>query len=169
MEGQFCPSCGAKAAAAAPEGVQPVAPSPAAVPAPKKSNVLVWVLAGCGGLIALGLIAMALFGWFVSRKASEFGKNPAFAAAKMMAAMNPEVEVIRADEDSGQITLREKKSGKTITLDFRDIRKGRMSFEGEGGEKVDIQTEGEGATGALTVKGPEGTMQFGQGSLSKVP
>lgn len=166
LEGQFCVKCGAKADVGTPP---PAAPSEQVAPPRRKSKVVVWVLLGCGGLIALALIAMLALGLFIRHKASEFGGNPGFAAAKMLAAMNPDVEVVRADEASGKITLREKKTGKTITLDFRDIQKGRISFEDESGEKVDIRTEGEGASGSMTVKSSEGTMQFGAGALADVP
>jgi uncharacterized protein YneF (UPF0154 family) len=166
MEGRFCTSCGAGADPAAPQPAAAVQTPPAAPAAPKKSNVLIWVLAGCGGLIAISLVVFALLGFFVSRKASEFGKNPGFAAAKMMASMNPDVEVVEADEDTGKITLREKKSGKTVTMNFQDIQKGRLSFEGADGEKVDIQGDGE---GSMTFKSAEGSLQIGQGSMDKVP
>jgi len=172
VEGQFCVQCGAKAGADAPESQAvpaTAAPPEQAVPPVKKSKVLVWVLAGCGGLLALGLIAALALGLFIRNKASEFGGNPGFAAAKMLAAMNPNVEVVTADEGTGKITLREKKTGKTITLDFQDIQKGRITFEDETGEKVDLQTEGEGGRGSMSVKSSEGTMQWGAGSLADVP
>jgi hypothetical protein len=179
MEGRFCTSCGAMSDAGSPGAVQPAAPQPA-VPqagppvgphAAKKSNVLVWVLGGCGALILIIILIMMAVGFFVARKAHEFGKNPAFAAAKMMASMNPDVEVVKADEDTGKITVRDKKTGKTVAFDFKDIQKGRMSFQGEGGEKIDIQGESGGGAGAgsLTIKGPDGSMQFGQGTLKNVP
>jgi hypothetical protein len=175
MEGQFCTSCGARADAAAPGGAQPPTPPPAypqaapgaVAPAPQKSKVLLWVLLGCGGLIVIVILIMMAAGFFFARKASEFGKNPGFAAAKMMASLNPNVEVVRADEDTGKITLRDKKSGKTVTFNFQDIQKGHMSFEGENGEKVDIQGQGE--SGSMSIKGPDGSMQIGQGSLANVP
>lgn len=173
MEGRFCTKCGANSDAVTPEGLRPaVAPTAApqaGPPAPKKSNVLVWVLAGCGGLILIIIFVMMAVSFFVARRASEFGKNPGFAAAKMMASLNPDVEVVEADEDTGKITLRDKKTGKTVALDFKDIQKGRISFEGEGGEKAVLQGEGEGGTGSMTIKGPDGSMQFGQGSLANVP
>ena len=112
---------------------------------------------------------MLAVGLFIRNKVSESGGNPGFAAAKMLAAMNPDVEVVSADEGTGKITLREKKTGKTVTLDFQDIEKGRISFEDESGEKLDIQTEGEGGRGSVTMKGSDGTMQWGTGSLADVP
>jgi hypothetical protein len=127
------------------------------------------VLAGCGGLLVVGILVLFGLGFFVSRKASEFGKNPGFAAAKMMASLNPNVEIVKADENTGKITLRDKKTRKTITLDFREIQKGHISFEGEEGERVDLRGEGQGGSGSVTVEGPEGTMRIGQGSLASVP
>jgi len=127
------------------------------------------VLAGCGGLLVIVVLVLLGLGFFVSRKAAEFGKNPAFAAAKMMASLNPNVEVLKADESTGKITLRDKKTGKTVTMDFRDIQKGHISFEGNNGERVEIQGEGQGRSGSMTVEGPEGSMRIGQGSLAGVP
>jgi hypothetical protein len=174
MEGQFCPNCGSRAGAPAPEPepVQVSAPAPAARGTNverKKTSPLIWVLVGCGGLTVIALVILFALGFFVSKKASEFGKNPGFAAAKMIASMNPNVDVVRADENTGKITLRDKKTGKTVTLDFQEIQKGRISFEGEDGERVDIRGDGEGGTGSVTVEGREGKMRFGQGSLSDIP
>ncbi len=172
MEGQFCPYCGAPSGATAPTTGEPVSPAPipqAPAPAPKKTSPLVWVLAGCGGLLVIGIIVALGLGFFVSRKASEFGKNPGFAAAKMMASLNPNVEVLKADESTGKITLREKKTGKTVTMDFQDIQKGHIAFEGDNGERVDIRGEGQGGSGSMTMEGPEGSMRIGQGSLASVP
>jgi hypothetical protein len=89
------------------------------------------------------------------------------AAAKMVAALNPEIEVVSADEATGRITLREKKTGKTVTMDFRDVQKGRIRFEGEGGERVEI--EGDKEKGSFRLKTPEGEFRAGSGSLAALP
>jgi len=176
LEGQFCEKCGAKAGeqptptSSTESGAEPGAPaSPQAGPPPKRSKTLMWVLVGCGGLLLVVLIAAVALGVFVRRQAAEFGSNPGFAAAKMIAAMNPDIEVIDANERTGKITLREKKTGKTVTLDFRDIQKGRISFEGDQGERVDIETEGEGERGAVRVKTEKGTIEWGSGSSDQAP
>ncbi len=173
MEGSFCTSCGARAGDAPAAGVShaatPPATPPAAQPPAKKSKALMYVLAGCGGLIVL-LLVIALAGAFGMRnKAAEFSANAAFGAAKLAGSLNPEVEVLDANSNTGKITVRDKKTGKTVTMDFRDIKNGRFSFEGEDGKRVDLQAQGEGDSGSLTVKGPDGTMQFGGGSAAKIP
>jgi hypothetical protein len=112
---------------------------------------------------------MTAIGFYARSKLKEFGNNPAFAAAKMVASLNPDVDLIDANESTGKITVRDKKTGKTVTMDFRDIQKGRFSFEGEDGKKVDLEAKGEGDSGSLTVKGPDGSMEFGSGSAAKIP
>ena len=70
MEGQFCTKCGSRTG----EAAAPVVPAAA----PHKSKTLIWVLAGCGGLIALALVIVALATFFIARHAREFGRNPGF-------------------------------------------------------------------------------------------
>ncbi len=170
MEGQFCTKCGARAGAAPPAGNPPATPAAdVSQPTPqKKGKVLKWVLLGCGGLIVLALIAAVGLGLFVRSRIGDT-RNPGFAAAKLMASMNPNVEVVSADEDSGKITLRDKRTGKTVTLDFQEIQKGNISFEGDNGEKVEIRGEGQGEAGSVTVESKDGKLQIGQGSAANVP
>jgi hypothetical protein len=131
FEGPYCSKCGAAA---------PGSPAaPAGQPPAKKSKVLVYVLAGCGGLVVLVLIAVLAGVFYFKQRVQEMGGNPAFAAAKIAISMNPAVEIVGQDAEAGTITLREKKTGKTVTLDFRDIQKGRISFEDADGKKVNIQ------------------------------
>ncbi len=176
MEGAFCSQCGARAGGEVPPSAAASSPTPPpadpgatapAPPPPQKSRLWLWLLAGCGGLLAIVLILMVAFGLFIGKKASELGGNPGFAAAKLAASLNPNIEVVGADEAAGKITLREKKTGKTVTLDFRDIQKGRISFEGSEGERIDIAGEGE--KGSFTVESRDGKAEFGAGSLAGVP
>ncbi len=173
MEGSFCTQCGGRAGDAPAAGVSqaapPSAPLSAGQPPAKQSKTLMYVLMGCGGLIVLVAVIMAAISFFIASKAKEFGSNPAFAAAKLAASLNPEVEVLDSDPSTGKITVREKKTGKTVTMDFRDIQKGRFSFEGEDGKRVDLEAKGEGDSGSLTMRGPDGSMEFGAGSAAKVP
>src|ERR1700694_1807754 len=90
----------------------PVPPPP--LP-PKKSNVLKWVLIGIGACFMLVVVAVVGLGLFVAQKAKQAGldpdlikKSPALAAAKMMVAANPDVEMVSADEGTGDHRSREK-------------------------------------------------------------
>ena len=169
VNGRFCEKCGtpveAPAPAAAPVAFTPPPPPPPPppvgfaqpkatmeVPLPagpaggKKKGPLFWILGGCGVLVLLGGITFVGTGLFVAKKVSDAGmstdllkKNPALAAAKLMVAANPDVEVVSMDEDKGVITIRDKKSGKTITMNAEDIKNGKLSFEDEStGEKMTL-------------------------------
>jgi hypothetical protein len=139
---------------------------PGAAPPPKKGGALKWILIGCGSIVVLGAIAMTMTGLFVAKKMADAGldpelmeKNPGLAVTKMMAAMNPDVEVVRVDEGRGTVTLREKSTGKTVTMRFDDVKKGRITFESDEG-KMEISGDESG----IKVTTPEGTAEFGAGA-----
>jgi hypothetical protein len=101
---------------------------------------------------------------YLAHKAKQFAhgmeKNPALAVAKMMAAVNPDVEVVSTDEDKGTITVRDKKTGKLLTMNLQDAQKGKFVFE-QDGQKLEMQAHGEGDKGSLELKSGDGSMKFG--------
>ena len=139
----------------------------------KKTSPLVWVLVGCGGLVLLVAIIMLVAGVFVAKKAGSYlkdaEKNPAMAAAKMVVAMNPELETVSTDEAAGTITIRNKKTGEVMTVDFEDVKKGKIRFKNEKGEVAEISASADNETGKLEVKTGEGTMTFGAGGEAERP
>ncbi|HWQ55045.1 MAG TPA: hypothetical protein VN442_15265 [Bryobacteraceae bacterium] len=148
----------------------------AAPPAKKKTSPLVWVLVAVVGLFILVGIGVVGAGFYVVHKARQAGldpdlmqSNPALAVTKMLAAANPDIEVVRVDEGRGLITLREKSSGKTTTVDFEQIKKGRISFSEEGKDAVTFEAQGEGKDGSFALKSGKETMQFGGGADAQVP
>ena len=117
----------------------PVPPPAAPLPPPKKSNVLKWVLIGIGACFMLIVVAVVGLGLFVAQKAKQAGldtdlikKSPALAAAKMMVAANPDVEMVSADEGKQEITVREKKTGKVYTMSFEDAKSGKFTMKENG-------------------------------------
>jgi hypothetical protein len=157
---------------------QPFPPQQPFPPPPqKKSNVLTWVLVGCGTFVILGVIAVFLGGYFVWNKAKEAGidpalmeKKPALAIAKMMVAANPDVELVSTDDEKGLITVRDKKTGKTMTVNLEEAQSGKITFKGDdNGEEVSLEAKGDGEKGSLEVKTPEGTAKFGSVSVDKLP
>jgi len=119
-----------------------IPPVPGGAPPRKKTNPLVWVLVGILCFFLLIGIALTVGAYFVYHKAKEVAltseKNPGRAAAKLLAALNPDVEVVSTDEDHGLITIRDKRTGKTVTINFEDAKKGRISFEEQGKETVTL-------------------------------
>ena len=146
-------------------------------PPEKKSNVMVWVLAGCGTFLVLGVIAVFLGGYFVWNKAKQAGldpelmqKRPALAMAKMMVAANPDIELVSVDDEKGLITIKDKKTGKTVTVNLDEAKSGKVTFKGDGeDEEVTLEAKGEGDTGSLEVKSKDGAAVFGAGSAAKLP
>lgn len=144
---RFCEKCGNPVAGpAAPVQPPPAqfAPPPAA--GPKKISPIVWILGGVGVLLVLIIAGVMVTGLFVAKKVSDAGfdadlmaKNPVLAAARMAAAADPDVEVVKMDESAGTLTIRDKKTGKVITMNAEDVKEGKITFTDENsGEKVQI-------------------------------
>ena len=177
VQGTFCGSCGTPAGAAAPSApASPLVPPAAAAPPPStatatKTSPLIWVLAGCGGLIVIAAIVASLALHFFVNKAGQFARkverNPALAVTELMAAHNPDVEVLSLDEGKGKITVRDKKTGKTMTMNFADAQKGKFVFE-QDGQNVAVQAHGDGANSSLEIKSGDGSMKLGMGA-EKLP
>lgn len=139
---------------AAPPYAMPLASPPAGA---RKTSPLVWVLVIILGLFVLGGVAVVGAGWFVVHKVKQAGldpelmqRNPGLAIAKMVTAVNPDVDVLNTDDNAGKITVRNRKDGKVMTLGFDDVRNGRFRFS------------------AQDENGKTATMEFG-GSTGKIP
>ncbi len=139
---------------------------PPAVPPKKGMGALGWILIGCGGLVVLCILGAMAGGYFIYHKAKQAGldtellkNNPAAAAVKMAIAANPDLELMRMDQGAGKVTIREKSTGKVVTLNFDDVKNGRFSMEGDQG-KVTFEAQGENG-GHMKVTSPEGTAEWG--------
>ena len=149
---------------------QPFPPQQSFPPPPqKKSNAVVWVLAGCGTFVVLGIIAVMLLSYFVWNKAKEIEKNPGFAIAKMIVSANPDVELVSADEEKGLLTIKDKKTGKVVTVNLDDVQNGKLTFKQDGEEEVTLEAKADESKGSVEVKSAEGTAKFGSGSVEKLP
>jgi hypothetical protein len=147
--------------------VPPVPPQGA--PTPKKISPIVWILIAIAGLCMFVVIAVAALGFFAYHKAKQAGfdislleKKPELAFIKMAVAANPDAELVSIDEGRGIATVKDKKTGKVVTMNFEDLRKGRISFS-EGGRNVTIETQGQGEQGSVAVTTEEGTTRIGAG------
>ncbi len=148
---------------------------------PKKSNTMVWVLGGLGGCLTLIIICVLGAYFFIAHKAKQAGidtdllkRNPALAAAKIMVAANPNVEMVSADEGRQEITVRDKQSGKTYTLSFEDAKNGKFTMKEDGkttltvGGKAKVPSwvpdypgsDPQGAFSAAGADGESGTFTF---------
>lgn len=116
---------------------------PGQVPPKKKISPWFWVTVGLGAFLAILLLVIVAGGLFVWYKVRQAGldpemmrRNPALAVAKIVTATNSNVEVLGVDEKKGVIRVREKSSGKIMTMNFEDARQGKFVFQEEGEVKV---------------------------------
>ncbi|MGC8916853.1 MAG: hypothetical protein ACP5NF_07740 [Thermoanaerobaculum sp.] len=148
-----------------PPPVNPAQTTSPTAPAPKKTSPWVWVAVGCGTLLVIVVVVVVAFTVFVGKKAKDFAKtvekNPAVAAAKVAAAVNPDIEVVSSDDEAGTVTLRNKKTGEVITIDAKDVQKGRIAFSDEKGKKVHIEAHGEGEQQSMRISSGEGEVVVG--------
>ena len=146
-------------------------PAPPAVPTPKKGmSVWGWLAIGCGLVALLALGTCVGVGFFVQKKADEFQKNPAKAAAEFAVRVNPDVELVSSTDE--EMTVRNKKTGEVITVNFEDAKEGKFTFKTKDGvATVDANADPSGEGGTLRVTGTDGeTAVFGAGAdAAKVP
>jgi hypothetical protein len=137
----------------------------------KGLSPLAWVAIGCLGLLVLGGVVTTIIGVFVANKVGQYAQemedDPIAATAKLLAAANPEIELVSADKDSKTVTFRNVKTGEEISFNYDDIENGRVSFSADG-EELQVQATG-GEEGLVTIQSDEGTMTFGGGNAADIP
>ncbi len=129
-----------------------------AAPQKKGMGPLGWILIGCGVILVICLIAMVSCGFFVKRFAEKVQKNPAAFAAEMVVRANPDLEMVSKDDDAGTMTVKNKKTGETVTLNFEDIKAGKLKVTTDKGEAT-MEVGGSkenGGGGFLKVTGADG-------------
>jgi hypothetical protein len=164
VAGAFCSQCGTPAATSAGAGSPPTsAQTPSrggSLPsiAPRKTSPIVWVLVVILGLVLLGGLAIGGFTLFVVHKAREAGispdlwrRNPAAATARVLAAANPDIEIISENDGAGTVSVRDRKTGKITTWNLDQAKRGRFSITAE------------------DENGKNATVEFGTGSIRKLP
>ena len=171
LAGDFCTNCGTRAGAGGPS-----AAAGAAQPTPvqpvsgvkRKTSPIVWILVAVLGLFMLFGIAVVGGGFLLLHKAKQAGldpdlmrNNPGLATAKLLAATNPDLEVASTDEGKGLITIRQKSTGKTMTVNFDELKRGKITFREDGKEAVTLEAHGVGDTGSLQLKSGSESLTMG--------
>lgn len=127
---------------------------------------------GCGALLLVFIVAAGLLVMKGVQKAKQFAgdfqKNPAKAGAMLVLKANPELEFVGSDDEKGEITVRDKKSGETTTMSFEDLTKGRLTIKNGKGEKITLDAS-DPKNGKVTVNGPNGKMTVGNASHVALP
>lgn len=126
------------------------------IPGKKKTAWWVWGLLGCGGLIVVVVVVLVAGGAYLWHKVP---KTELGMVAKAIELSNPDVEVVKLDEDRQVVTLKDKKTGKELTVNLEDAKKGKFSFSSKDG-KESVTFGGE--EGVIKVQGEKGTTILGQ-------
>jgi hypothetical protein len=112
IEGDLCPKCGALA------GAGQNGPG-----APKKTRWVYWVVGGCLGLILIFVLLLVGGGYFVTRRlglnSEVISKGPAHVAAQVATKLDPNLEIVSIDENTGIIRLRDKRTGKILSMNSK--------------------------------------------------
>ena len=145
----FCAQCG-KPVTGAPSATA-VAPQPVSIE-PKKTSPIVWILLGVVGFFVLiGFAVMAGLG-FLAHKVAQ---NPALAITKLATAANPDIQVLSTDEGANTVTLRDKRTGETVTMNFDDVKKGKIVFT-----KISRLDAGPGGVEPVSAPVPAGPVSY---------
>jgi hypothetical protein len=156
----------------------PVQPQMGVPPPPpkKKMGALGWILIGCGGLIVIIVVVVLAGGLFIMHKAKQAGidpdllrTNPGLAAAKMVVAANPDLELISEDDERGIIRVHDKKQNKNFIVNFEDAKKGKLTLQEEGQAPVTITSSGNGQTGSFEAKSADGSLTIGGAGAVNLP
>jgi hypothetical protein len=170
VQGAFCQQCGTPLSAAA-QTAAPQAP-PQVTAVQRKTSPIVWILLAVDGIFVLCIVGLIAAGLYVA-------KNAGAVMAKLITAGNPDAEVLSTDLGSQTVRIRDRRTGKEVTLSFDDVKKGRLKFSatGDNGEVANLEIGEEGklplwvpsypgakAQGNVTAKG-ESAEGMGEGGM----
>ncbi len=114
--------------------------SPPVVPAKKGIPVLGWLGIGCGTIVIIGIVIVALLVGWCKRKVgdlSEFQRNPEKAAAELIVRMNPDLKLVSQDESKGEMTI-QTKDGQEMTMSYKDVSQGKITVKDAEGNVTQI-------------------------------
>ena len=111
--------------------------------APKKGlHPLAWVGIGCGGLLVLGIIAGAFLFGAVKKRYDEvvedFAANPQKVVAEQVVKMNPDLEMLSEDDETGEMTIRNTATGEETTISYQDLAEGKLTVTGSDGSVTQL-------------------------------
>ena len=96
----------------------------------KSSNVLMYLGIGCGLLTLLAIVAAVVgIGWGVKKVGgvvSEIQANPEKFMAEGFVKADPNLELVTSDEAKGEVTFRNKTTGETVTLSYKEAAQGTL-------------------------------------------
>ncbi|HEV2847066.1 MAG TPA: hypothetical protein VG477_19575 [Thermoanaerobaculia bacterium] len=135
---------------------------------PKKGlGPLAWVGIGCGVLLVIGMVMVAAGGWFAKKQLDKFAENPGFTTAELIIRANPDLEVVNTDREKNTLTVRNKETGETLTINAGDVKEG-WTFTNEKGETATFSASEEGVK-VTNEKGEVATFGATEGGPKNLP
>lgn len=145
-----------------PQGQAPVA---------KKTSIWVWIIGGIAIFLFAITLTCGVIGYMGMRMIKSAGfdselmkSNPGLAMAKMVSSMNPDLETVKTNDREGTITVREKSTGKVMTMRFDPDTKKMVIITDDGKSSLTI---GENGGSATTADGT--TVKYGQAVGNNAP
>jgi hypothetical protein len=132
---------------------------------------LAWIGIGCGVIILIGIIVMGAGAYLFKTKVVDPWKdNPSLAAAKLVVAASPDLELVKEDPQAQTITVHNKKTDETVVVSLDDAKNGRFKFSsnGKGASSVDFSQQGI-SVKTQDEKGKESTFVAGAGAPKDLP
>lgn len=136
----------------------------------KGLSPIAWVAIGCSSVLLVGVLTALVVGGFVLNKvrqlSTEMTAAPVVTTAKLIAAANPEIELVEADESRRIVIFRNTRTDEEFTFDFEDIENGAVYFS-SGDESLSIELEpGRNDDGTLTITTQDGRTLIGGGATA---
>jgi hypothetical protein len=130
----------------------PVPPQQTVAPTPrsKKANLAFYIGGGCLILVVLALVTCSV----AARSCAHLVSSNPVVLGRIIAAANPNLDVIDVNEAKGTIKVRDKNSNKTFYINLTDAKKGKIEIVDEDGKGVRIT--GDGGNGKIEVSGDDG-------------
>lgn len=122
------------------------------------------LLLGCAGAALLALLIAGAGLWWVGGKVKGVMKAPVKFAAELILSQHPDLELVRVDEETKQVTIKNRQTGETTTLSLRDLEQGKFSVKSSDGRSVEM---GEGGIRSRDKEGNETVV--GAGAAMPLP
>lgn len=136
----------------------------------KGLSPIAWVGIGCGGLVVLGFIVIVAGGMFIGSKVKEgieqVNDNPERFAAEMIVKVNPDMEMVEANDEEGKMTIKMKKTGEELTFSYADIKEGKFTVKTSKGGTINV----DGKSNQIVAKDADGktTVMKNDGKTLKI-
>jgi len=132
---------------------------------------LAWIGIGCGVIILIGIIVMGVGAYLLkTRVVDPWKNNPSLAAAKLVVAASPDLELVSEDPKAQTLTVHNKKTDETVVVSLDDAKSGKFKFSsnGKGASSVDFSQQGV-SVKTQDEKGKESTFVAGAGAPKDLP